>query len=332
MARRARHSGAMHVVTNRVRRGDREYTSHLLRRSYREGGKVRKETLANLSHLPEQVIELIRGGLRGERFLAAGEAFEIERSLPAGHVRAGLAMARRLEFARLLERAPSRERSLALALIVARVLEPASKLATARALGQSTLGSELGVGDACEDELYEAMDWLLARQERIEARLARRHLGAGTLVLYDVSSSYFEGRTCPLAQLGYSRDGRRGTAQIVYGLMCAPDGCPVAVEVFEGALHARAGDRRLRPRHGHQGQPRPLARASRRRLGDGPSRTAGQEARQGRRAAAVAVRPAQPRRDQQRRVPRRAARRLPQPARRLRARAQARGAARRHRA
>jgi len=227
----------MHVVTNRVRRGDREYTSHLLRRSYREGGKVRKETLANLSHLPEQVIELIRGGLRGERFLAAGEAFEIERSLPAGHVRAGLAMARRLEFARLLERAPSRERSLALALIVARVLEPASKLATARALGQSTLGSELGVGDACEDELYEAMDWLLARQERIEARLARRHLGAGTLVLYDVSSSYFEGRTCPLAQLGYSRDGRRGTAQIVYGLMCAPDGCPVAVEVFEGALH-----------------------------------------------------------------------------------------------
>src|SRR6266542_4482795 len=186
MARRARHSGAMHVVTNRVRRGDREYTSHLLRRSYREGGKVRKETLANLSHLPEQVIELIRGGLRGERFLAAGEAFEIERSLPAGHVRAGLAMARRLEFARLLERAPSRERSLALALIVARVLEPASKLATARALGQSTLGSELGVGDACEDELCErfALEQVIVVSDRgmvtkANLDLLREHPGAG---------------------------------------------------------------------------------------------------------------------------------------------------------
>jgi hypothetical protein len=227
----------MHVVTNTVRRGDREYVSHLLRRSYREGGKVRKETLANLSHLPEEVIELIRRGLRGETLVAAGEALAVERSLPAGHVLAALAMARRLELARLLDRSPSRQRSLALGLIVARVLEPASKLATARRLGQSVLGSELGIKDAAEDDLYEAMDWLLARQEGIEARLARRHLRDGTLVLYDVSSSYFEGRSCPLAQLGYSRDGRRGTVQIVYGLMCAPDGCPVAVEVFEGSLH-----------------------------------------------------------------------------------------------
>jgi hypothetical protein len=237
MGRRPRHTGAMHVVTNRVRRGEREYVSHLLRRSYREGDKVRKETLANLSHLPEEVIELIRRGLRGERLVAAGEALEIERSLPAGHVLAALGMARRLELARLLDRAPSRERSLAMGLIVARVLEPASKLATSRWLGQSVLGSELQIEGASEDELYAAMDWLLDRRQPIEGRLARRHLREGTLVLYDVSSSYFEGRSCPLAQLGYSRDQKRGTPQIVYGLVCAPDGCPVAVEVFEGSLH-----------------------------------------------------------------------------------------------
>jgi transposase len=211
--------------------------AHLLRRSYREGGKVKKETVANLSHLPEEVIELIRGALRGERFVAAGEALSVERSLPAGHVQAVLGMARRLGLVRLLDRSPSRERQLALALIVARVLEPASKLATARSLSQSTLGAELGVEDADEDELYRAMDWLLARQGRIEERLAGRHLREGTLVLYDVSSSYFEGRSCPLAQLGYSRDGRRGTPQIVYGLLCDPRGRPVAVDVFEGSLH-----------------------------------------------------------------------------------------------
>jgi transposase len=227
----------MHVVTNTIRRGDRVYTAHLLRRSYREGGKVKKETLANLSHLPEEAVELIRGALRGERYLPAGAAFQIERSLPAGHVEAALAMARRLELSRLLDRSPSRERQLALALIVQRLLAPASKLATARALSQSTLAAELAVEGADEDELYGAMDWLLARQQRIERALARCHLEEGTLVLYDVSSSYFEGRSCPLAQLGYSRDGKRGTPQIVYGLLCAPDGCPVAVEVFEGSLH-----------------------------------------------------------------------------------------------
>ena len=227
----------MHVVTNTIRRGDRVYTAHLLRRSYREGGKVRKETLANLSHLPEEVIELIRGALRGQRYLAAGEEFTVERSLPAGHVEAALAMARRLELPRLLDRQPSRERALSLAMIVQRLIGPGSKLAMSRAFSQSTLGDELGVADTDEDELYAALDWLLARQARIESALARRHLREGTLVLYDVSSSYFEGHSCPLAQLGYSRDGRRGTPQIVYGLLCDRRGCPVAVEVFAGSLH-----------------------------------------------------------------------------------------------
>jgi Transposase DDE domain len=227
----------MHVVTNTIRRGDRVYTAHLLRRSYREGGKVKKQTLANLSHLPEELIELIRGALRGQRFVEAGAALQVERSLPAGHVEAGLKMGRRLELARLLDRQPSRERSLCLAMIVQRVTGPGSKLAMSRAFAQSTLGSELGVEDADEDELYAALDWLLARQGRIEQRLARRHLKEGTLVLYDVSSSYFEGHSCPLAQLGYSRDRRRGTPQIVYGLLCDRHGCPVAVEVFEGSLH-----------------------------------------------------------------------------------------------
>jgi Transposase DDE domain len=227
----------MHVVTNTIRRGDRVYTATLLRRSYREGGKVKKETLANLSHLPEELIELIRGALRGQRYVAAGEAFQVERSLPAGHVEAALLMVRRLELARLLERTPSRERQLCLAMIVQRLLGPGSKLAMSRAFTQSTLASELGVEDADEDELYGALDWLLARQGRIERALARRHLEQGTLVLYDVSSSYFEGRSCPLAQLGYSRDGRRGMPQIVYGLLCDRRGCPVAVEVFEGSLH-----------------------------------------------------------------------------------------------
>ena len=224
------------MVTTR-RQGKREYVAHLLRRSYREGGTVKKETVANLSHLPEEVIELIRGALRGQRFVAAEEALAVERSLPAGHVEAALVMASRLELGRLLDRQRSRERELCLAMIVQRVIGPGSKLAMSRAFSQSTLAEELSVADADEDELYRAMDWLLGRQERIERALARRQLGEGTLVLYDVSSSYFEGRCCPLAQLGYSRDRRPGTLQIVYGLLCAPNGCPVAVEVFEGALH-----------------------------------------------------------------------------------------------
>jgi hypothetical protein len=225
------------VVTTRRQGKQREYVAHLLRRSYREGGVVKKETVANLSHLPEEVIELIRGALRGQRYVAAGEALRIERSLPAGHVEAALLMARRLGLARLLDRAPSRARALCLAMIAQRLLGPGSKLAMSRAFAQSTLAGELAVEDADEDELYAALDWLLARQPRIESALAGRHLHTGTLVLYDVSSSYFEGHSCSLAQLGYSRDGRRGTPQIVYGLLCDRRGCPVAVEVFEGALH-----------------------------------------------------------------------------------------------
>src|SRR5213080_1682287 len=234
MGRKPRPTGPFHVVTTRRQGKQREYVAHLLRRSYREGGVVKKETVANLSHLPEEVIELIRGALRGQRFVAAEEALAVERSLPAGHVEAALAMARRLELARLLGRAPSRERALCLAMIVQRLLGPGSKLAMSRAFAQSTLASELAVEDADEDELYAALDWLLAQQGRIERALARRHLEAGTLVLYDVSSSYFEGHSCSLAQLGYSRDGRRGTLQIIYGLLCDRRGCPVGVEVFEG--------------------------------------------------------------------------------------------------
>ncbi|MGZ6576444.1 MAG: IS1634 family transposase [Solirubrobacteraceae bacterium] len=227
----------MHVSTTTRRSGDREYTATLLRRSYRQDGKVKKETLANLSHLPPEAIEAIRRVLAGETLMNAQDAFEIERSLPAGHVNAALAMARRLELAKVLDRSPCRERDLCLAMILGRVICPGSKLGTVRTLGQSTLASELGVEGADEDDLYLAMDWLLERQNRIEDRLAARHLRVGEMVLYDVSSSSFEGRTCPLARLGYSRDGKRGLGQIIYGLLCENDGRPVAVEVFTGELH-----------------------------------------------------------------------------------------------
>jgi Transposase DDE domain len=227
----------MHVVTNTIRRGEREYTSVLLRRSYREGGKVNKETLANLSHLPPETVELVRRSLRGERFLAAAEAFEVERSLPHGQVAAVLAMARALELSRLLDRKPSPERSRVLAMVCQQVLAAGSKLACTRALSQSTLAEELAVEGVEADALYAALDWLLERQPAIEARLARRHLAEGAHVLYDVSSSYFEGRTCGLLAFGYSRDGRRGSLQIVYGLLCDREGRPIAIEVFPGGVH-----------------------------------------------------------------------------------------------
>jgi transposase len=227
----------MHVSTTTRRSGDREYTATLLRRSYRQDGKVKKETLANLSHLPPEAIDAIRRVLAGETLVNAQDAFEIERSLPAGHVNAALAMARRLDLAKLLDRSRSRERDLCMAMIVGRVICPGSKLGMVRTLCQSTLASELGVDGADEDDLYEAMDWLLERQQRIEDRLAARHLTDGEMVLYDVSSSYFEGRTCPLGRLGYSRDGKLGLPQIIYGLLCDQDGRPVAVEVFTGELH-----------------------------------------------------------------------------------------------
>ena len=227
----------MHVSTTTRRSGANEYTATLLRRSYRQDGKVKKETLANLSHLPPEAIDAIRRVLAGETLVNVKDAFEIERSLPAGHVNAALTMARRLELAKLLDRSACRERDLCLAMILSRVICPGSKLGTVRTLGQSTLASELGVDGADEDDLYLAMDWLIERQDRIEDRLAARHLRDGEMVLYDVSSSYFEGRTCPLGRLGYSRDGKSGLPQIIYGLLCDNDGRPVAVEVFTGELH-----------------------------------------------------------------------------------------------
>jgi hypothetical protein len=247
-------SGAMHVVKVVSRQGGREYVSHLLRTSYREEGKVKKRTLANLSHLPEPLIALIRGWLKGERYLAAGEALRITRSLPHGHVAAALGMARRLELPALLDRRPSRERDLAFGLVCQRLLEPASKLATAALFGQSTLGEALGIADADEDELYRALDWLLERQARIETGLARRHLADGSLVLYDLTSTYVEGRHCPLAAHGHSRDGRPDRAQIVFGLLTDEAGCPIAVEAFSGntadpsTLEAQIG--KLRDRFG----------------------------------------------------------------------------------
>jgi len=228
---------AMHVAKIERRHGERVYTSYLVRRSVREGKKVRHVTVANISRLPLPAIELLRRALAGETLLGADEAFRVERSLPHGHVAAVVAMAKTLELPRLLDRSPSPERQRALAMIVQRVLEPGSKLACTRALAQSTLAGELGVEGADADDLYAALDWLGERQERIEARLARRHLQEGTLVLYDVSSSYFEGRTCPLGARGHSRDRRRGSLQIVYGLICEPEGRPVALEVFPGGVH-----------------------------------------------------------------------------------------------
>ena len=211
----------------------------LLRESYREGGKVRKRTLCNLSDWPTAYIEGLRGVLKGGTVIPAErDAFTVIRSLPHGHVAAALGTARKIGLDRILGPGSDRCRDLILALVVGRIVDPASKLAAARALSPATaassLGELLGLGDVDEDELYHALDWLLARQPAIEATLARRHLTNGTLVLYDVSSSYMEGRCCPLARRGYSRDGKKGTLQIVYGLLCAPDGCPVAIEVFEG--------------------------------------------------------------------------------------------------
>src|SRR5512144_114859 len=210
----------------------------LLRENWREGGKVKSRTLANLTHWPDAKVEALRRVLRGETFLAPADRCEIERSLPHGQVAAVLGLVRNVGLDRLLPRRPERLAKLALALIVARVVEPAAKLATARQLSEATashsLGAVLGLGEVDEDELYRALDALGAAQPAIERALARRHLKNGTLVLYDVTSSYLEGRCCELARFGYSRDGRPDRPQIVFGLLCAADGCPVAVEVFEG--------------------------------------------------------------------------------------------------
>jgi hypothetical protein len=211
----------------------------LLRESYREGGKVRKRTLCNLSNWPAAHVEGLRGVLKGGTVIPAErDAFTITRSLPHGHVAAARDTARKIGLDRLLGPDGNRCRDLILALLIGRIIDPVSKLAAARMLSPasaaSSLGEALGLGEVDEDELYAALDWLGERQPAVETALARRHLRNGTLVLYDVSASYLEGRCCPLARRGYSRDGKKGSLQIVYGLLCASDGCPVAVEVFAG--------------------------------------------------------------------------------------------------
>lgn len=210
----------------------------LLRESVREGATVRKRTVANLSRLPMEQIQLIRRVLRGEKLLSAEASLEVERTRPYGHVAAVLGTVRRVGLDRLLGTKRSPERDRVLAMIVARVLEPDSKLATARGLGEdgslSSLSGALGLESVTPESLYGALDWLLERQGAIEAKLAERHLREGTLLLYDITSTYFEGRHCPLATHGYSRDGKPGKPQIVFGLLTTPEGCPVAVEVFSG--------------------------------------------------------------------------------------------------
>lgn len=227
-------TGAAYVVTTTRRYKGRVYHSHLLRRSFREGGKVRNETLGNLSHLPESLIAIIHRSLKGETFVPLGEAFTIRRSEPHGHVQAVQRMMERLGLPAVIAGKPCPERDLVLALIASRILDPQTKLATTRSWAATTLADTFGVTQADEQDCYAAMDWLVARQDRIQKKLAARHLKADGLVLYDLSSSYFEGTTCPLAQRGYSRDGRRGTLQVNYGLMTDDRGCPVAVTVHEG--------------------------------------------------------------------------------------------------
>src|SRR6202521_5291205 len=215
----AERTGTAHVVTTTRKYKDRVYRTHLLRRSYREGGAVKNETLGNLSHLPDALVEIIRRSLRGETFVPLAQTFEISASRAHGHVQAVAAAMRRLGFAALVASKPCRERDLVLAMVAARILAPHTKLATTRWWHTTTLAEEFGVTDADEDELYEAMDWLLSRQGDIEKKLASRHLRAGGLVLYDLSSSYFEGQCCPLAKRGYNRDGKKNKLQVNYGLL-----------------------------------------------------------------------------------------------------------------
>src|SRR4051794_33843177 len=227
-------TGAVHVATTkRVYKG-KTYVTHLLRRSIRKGKTVSHETLGNLSHLPDPLIAIIKRSLKGETFVPAAEAVRITRSLPHGHVHAVLTMIRKLSLEDLIASEPSRRRDLVTAMIVERLLFPSSKLANTRHWHDTTLAEELNVGDATADQLYDVMDWLLERQQAIEKKLARRHLTDGALVLYDVTSSYYEGKTCPLARFGHDRDGKTGCPIIVYGALTDADGRPVAVQVYPG--------------------------------------------------------------------------------------------------
>jgi Transposase DDE domain len=238
-----RQINAMHVATIKKRHVDktgqeRLYTSYLLRRTFREDGKVKHETLANLSALPDEQVDLLRRSLKGEQLAPLGAPPQVLRSLPHGHVAAVLAQARTLGLPAMLGPA-GWQRDLALALIVSRVVQPDTKLSTLSWWSDTTLGVDLQVAYASTDEVYAAMDWLLSRQDSIEAKLARRHLADETtnphrMALFDLSSSWMEGRCCPLAARGYSRDGKKGKPQIEYGLLTDPAGRPVAVRVFPG--------------------------------------------------------------------------------------------------
>jgi hypothetical protein len=234
--------GAMHVA--RISSGHvdksgqrREYRSVYLRRSFRDGGKVKHEQLANLSMLPAEAIDAIEATLKGKRLVPVQEAFTITRSLPHGHVAAVTAMAHQLGFPALLG-PPCRARDLVLALIISRVLRPGSKLSTLTWWGDTTLGTDLGAAGASTDEIYAAMDWLVGRQDVIERKLAAKHLGPevnpGRMALFDLTSSWVTGRCCELAARGYSRDGKKGCEQIEYGILTDPAGRPVAVRVFAG--------------------------------------------------------------------------------------------------
>ena len=230
----AKRGGKVHVAVTRRHYKGTEYKTTLLRRSYREDGRVRNETVGNLSHLEEWMIDGLRAMLAGRRLLDLDEQFEILRSLPHGHVALLLGVLRALDLERLISRDRCRERDLVVAMICQRLLSPCSKLSTTRLVAQTTLAQELELGEVSEAELLGAMDWLLERQERIEKALARRHLQGEGFVLYDLSSSYLEGRHCELGAVGYSRDGKPGKAQISYGLCCAPEGQPVSIEVHKG--------------------------------------------------------------------------------------------------
>ena len=217
-------SGAVHVATTRRVYKGKTYVTHLLRRSIRKGKTVTHETLGNLSHLPDHLIEIIKRSLKGETFVPAAETFRITRSLPHGHVDAVLTMIRKLGVEELIASKPSRRRDLVIAMVAERLLFPSSKLAHTRHWHSTTLAEELDIADATEDHLYDAMDWLLLRQKAIEKKLARRHLGEGAMVLYDVTSSYYEGKTCPLARFGHDRDGKTGCPIIVYGMLTDAEG------------------------------------------------------------------------------------------------------------
>ena len=230
----AKRGGKVHVAVTRRHYKGTEYKTTLLRRSYREDGRVKNETVGNLSHLEEWMVDGLRAMLAGRRLLDLDEEFEILRSLPHRHVALLLGVLRALDLERLISRDRCRERDLVVAMICQRLLAPCSKLSTTRLVAQTTLAQELSLEQLSEAELLGAMDWLLERQERIEKALARRHLAGEGFVLYDLSSSYLEGRHCELGAVGYSRDGKPGKPQISYGLVCAPEGQPVSIEVHKG--------------------------------------------------------------------------------------------------